>query len=128
KSLRVSTSIGPQRSSYYVSMPLRYGIPLMAKMSLLHWTLSQGLFVVPLETPNNDGTVDTSSCISYLGFSLLPLFTAGNIVLVMVIAIVLGSLHHYPSGMPMGATYSAVVSAACHQPLPDDQDAYKFPV
>ena len=31
----------------------------------------------------------------------------------------------------MGATCSAVISAACHQPLPDDQDAqdaYKFPV
>lgn len=30
--------------------------------------------------------------------------------------------------MPMGATYSVVISAACHQPLPDDRDAYKFPV
>jgi hypothetical protein len=28
----------------------------------------------------------------------------------------------------MGATCSAVISAACHQPLPDDKDAYKFAV
>lgn len=28
----------------------------------------------------------------------------------------------------MGATCSVVISAACHQPLPDDRDAYRFPV
>jgi hypothetical protein len=28
----------------------------------------------------------------------------------------------------MGATCSAVLSAACHQPLPDDAEAYKFPL
>jgi hypothetical protein len=28
----------------------------------------------------------------------------------------------------MGATCSAVISAACHQPLPADKEAYKFAV
>jgi hypothetical protein len=75
KPLRVSTPVGLQRSSYYVSMPFRYGIPLMSIMSLLHWMLSQGLFVLPLEPVNNDGTTDKASRISFLGFSLWPLFT-----------------------------------------------------
>jgi hypothetical protein len=46
----------------------------------------------------------------------------------MTIAIIIIGLRHYPGGMPTGATCSVVVSAACHQPLPDDKDAYKFPV
>jgi hypothetical protein len=47
----------------------------------------------------------------------------------MVIAIILcGWLRRYSGKMPMGATCSAIISAACHQPLPDDQEAYKFPI
>lgn len=30
--------------------------------------------------------------------------------------------------MPLASTCSAAISAACHQPLPDDQEAYMFPV
>lgn len=30
--------------------------------------------------------------------------------------------------MPLASTCSAAISASCHQPLPDDRDAYRFPV
>jgi hypothetical protein len=56
KTLRVSAPVGIQRSSYFVSMPLRYGIPLMATMSLLHWLVSQSLFVVATVSYEGDGT------------------------------------------------------------------------
>lgn len=151
KPLRVSTPIGLQRSTYYVSMPYRYGIPLMIIMIGLHGSLSQGLFVVPVDTLNSDGTIDTARLATYLGFSLWPLFTgmftsytfalsitgakrwqcseiAGLLILFMVIAIILCGFRRYTWGMPLGATFSAVISAACHQPLPDDRDAYMFSV
>lgn len=41
----------------------------------LHGSLSQGLFVVPVDTLNSDGTIDTARLATYLGFSLWPLFT-----------------------------------------------------
>lgn len=30
--------------------------------------------------------------------------------------------------MPLASTCSAAISASCHQPLPDDEHAYMFPV
>jgi hypothetical protein len=60
KTLRVSAPVGIQRSSYFVSMPLRYGIPLISTMSLLHWLVSQSLFVVATISYGGDGTADTA--------------------------------------------------------------------
>jgi len=48
--------------------------------------------------------------------------------LLFTITIVLSGIPHYPGSMPMGATCSAVISAACHQPLPGDREAYRFGV
>jgi hypothetical protein len=59
KTLRVSAPVGIQRSSYFVSMPLRYGIPLIVTMSLLHWLISQSLFVVATVSYESDGTAGT---------------------------------------------------------------------
>lgn len=38
-----------QRTSYFVSMPWRFGGPLLTVWALLHWSLSQSIFVLPLE-------------------------------------------------------------------------------
>ena len=40
KTLRVSAPRGIQRSSYTLSMPFRYGIPMMLIFSMEHWILS----------------------------------------------------------------------------------------
>jgi hypothetical protein len=45
KNLRVSSPIGQQRSTYFLSLPWRYGLPLMATFTILHWTLSQSIFL-----------------------------------------------------------------------------------
>lgn len=44
KPLRVSEPIGIQRGSYFISLPLRYGVPLYVMSSVLHWTISESLF------------------------------------------------------------------------------------
>lgn len=45
KFLRVSEPKGMQRSSYFLSVPFRYGTPLMISMATLHWLVSQSIFV-----------------------------------------------------------------------------------
>ncbi|KAJ7909785.1 hypothetical protein B0H13DRAFT_1616212 [Mycena leptocephala] len=45
KPLRVSAPAGMQRSSYFLSLPMRYGVLLMANSMLLHSLISQGLFL-----------------------------------------------------------------------------------
>ncbi len=50
KTLRVAHPKGIQRSTYWVSMPMKYGIPLMAANSTLHWLISQSMFLVNVTT------------------------------------------------------------------------------
>jgi hypothetical protein len=39
-------------------MPWRFGIPLMSSSAILHWTLSQSVFVMVVEAVAEDGTID----------------------------------------------------------------------
>ena len=73
KTLRVSAPEGIQRSSYFVSMPWKYGIPLISSMSVLHWLISQSVFVYVAEVYKADGTLDTDiPLVTGTGFSLEP--------------------------------------------------------
>ena len=74
KTLRVSAPEGIQRSSYFVSMPWRYGIPLISAMSILHWLASQSVFVYVAELYRADGTLDTNQQLfTGTGFSSEPM-------------------------------------------------------
>lgn len=46
----------------------------------------------------------------------------------LIIALLLIGLRKFPLGVPIISTCSAAISAACHQPLPEDEKAYMFPV
>lgn len=45
KPLRVSSPVKGQRSTYFLSLPYRYSIPLMTASGLMHWLVSQSLFL-----------------------------------------------------------------------------------
>ena len=69
KPLRVTSPKGIQRSSYFVSIHLKYGIPLMLSMIVLHWTISQSIFVIRIAAYYWDGKKDNESSISAVAFS-----------------------------------------------------------
>lgn len=70
KSLRVSAPTGSQRSSYILSVPLRYGLPIMAFFSLEHWLLSQSTFIVRVNSFLWNGDVNKGWTTS--GYSFIP--------------------------------------------------------
>lgn len=50
KGLRVTTKArGAQRSSYFLSLPYRFALPLMATSGLMHWVVSQSIFFIIIE-------------------------------------------------------------------------------
>lgn len=147
KTLRVSSPIGQQRSTYFLSLPLRYAIPMMASFATLHWLMSQSIFLTVLATYNENGFF---SELLYLGSSPRPLITSKSarhlatssllyIITILTYAsvvsvgVILGILmiciccmvHH--GALPRGGSCSAVISAACHGP-PGDSDARFGPV
>jgi hypothetical protein len=46
KFLRVTHPKGMQRSTYMISLPLRYGAPLMIASTILHVLISQSIFLI----------------------------------------------------------------------------------
>ena len=127
RTLRVSSPVGAQRSTYWLQLHYRYSLPLVMLSSLLSWLASQSLFVVKIDVLDRDGpgsirTVQADKSILTCGFS------PGAIVLAVVVgsfimlgAILLG-LRKYPPEIPVAATCSAAISAACHG-TGDDPDA-----
>jgi hypothetical protein len=67
--LRVSEPEDIQRSSYFISLQLRYGIPLYLTSGIIHWLISQSLFLARITAYLPDGTVNQNSTFSTCGYS-----------------------------------------------------------
>jgi len=148
KTLRVTTPEGIQRSSYFVHMPLRYGIPMLASITLQHYLVTQGIFVYATEPYPSEGSSDASldlpglqigvafsapaliygECCCMIYMFLLtcprPATTLGFGYIFMLVSFM---VRRYSETMPLASTCSAAISAACHPPN-DDSEAYLFPL
>lgn len=69
KTLRVSEPNGIQRSSYFISLPLRYGLPLYITSGVIHWLLSQSFFLARITAFFPSGEIDYDSSFSTCGYS-----------------------------------------------------------
>jgi hypothetical protein len=74
KTLRVSHPKGIQRSTYFVSMPMKYGVPLLIANALLHWLISQSMFLVSTTTYYPNNIEDTSQIFTTTGYSTSAAF------------------------------------------------------
>lgn len=127
KPLRVSRPEGVQRSTYFLSLPYRYSIPVMIVSALLHWLLSRSIFYVRILQYDQSGVLDKTKTISTCGLSLMPMiFTISLAGLALAILLGLG-LRRFPTRMPLAGNCSLAISAACHPP-PEDQNPALKPV
>jgi hypothetical protein len=74
KPLRVSDPVGIQRSSYFISLPLRYGVPLYLMSGIMHWLTSQSLFLARITALGPEGVTDTANSFSTCGYSPIAAF------------------------------------------------------
>ena len=125
KTLRITSPKGQQRSTYWLQLPYRYSIPLLVTSSLLHWLVSQSIFLARVTVLDPTGVEDTNASISTCGYSNIAIiFVIGCGSILPLIAIAHG-FRKYPSGMPFAANCSAAISAACHPPEGDTDAASK---
>jgi len=59
KPLRVTKPKGFQRSYYFISMPMKYGAPVTTIIMLLHFTMSQSIFVTHIIVYLPNGVEDS---------------------------------------------------------------------
>jgi hypothetical protein len=120
KGLRVSRKpSGFQRSTYFLQLPYRFSIPLVILSGMLHWLVSQSIFVVAFDVYDERGkavekglskqdNVVTKTC----GYS--PIAMLAVIILGLLVAVVGSGLIPYSRGMPLAGSCSLAISAACH--------------
>lgn len=116
--LRVTSPQGRQRSTLWLSLPYRFSLPLLTASVILHWALSQTIFLAEAEVHSPTGEVRADYSFGCLGWSalafLIYLVVSG---LIMVATFVLGFLR-YPDYVPIVESNSLAISAACRR-LPE---------
>ncbi|KAJ7255991.1 hypothetical protein C8J57DRAFT_1235892 [Mycena rebaudengoi] len=134
KALRVSAPAGMQRSSHFLSLPMRYGVPFMANSIVLHSFISQGIFVLQTSSfgPGPDGVrqpeFDDVTCRGYSALGIiLALIVATISVLVLIIHSFIRTYRDIPPGFQLLGSSSAAIGLMCQRPE-GDTDAHLFPV
>lgn len=126
KPLRVTDPNGTQRSTYRLQLPYKYGIPLLIVSAVLHWLVSQSLFLVNVTKYDANGQETTKYSVLPLGYSCIAIITVILLGAVMILLGLLNGFRRY-QGMPLAGSCSAAISAACHRPE-EDVDAATKPV
>ncbi|KAI0189431.1 hypothetical protein F4808DRAFT_467495 [Astrocystis sublimbata] len=120
KPLRVSEPVGIQRSSYFISLPLRYGVPVNIFSAVFHWLISQSYFLARITALLPTGEEDYANSFSTLGYSPYAIIVTGIIAFGNLLLIVLLGCRKYDGTMGLVSTNSMAISAACHG-LPEDR-------
>ncbi|KAF5019104.1 hypothetical protein F66182_8900 [Fusarium sp. NRRL 66182] len=111
KGLRTTYPIGQQRKTYWLSLPLRYGTPLMVGSGTLHWLISQSVFFVRLVMyGNGEYARDDDGMITTCGYSPIAIAFALALGSTVFLATVGASLKTMEPAIPPGGTCSAVTS------------------
>ncbi|PYI07679.1 hypothetical protein BO78DRAFT_428803 [Aspergillus sclerotiicarbonarius CBS 121057] len=117
--LRVSWPQGQQRSTYYLSLPYRYSVPLLILSTTLHWLLSQSLFFVNVQGFDVSGQENPNDSSRSCGYSPMPMFIA-LWVIILGLGLLLGiGARQFRAHIPLATHCSAAISAACHPPAED---------
>lgn len=117
KALRTTNPKDEQRSTYWLSLPWTYALPLAVCSSVLHWLISQSLFIARTEILETYGQPEE---ISYMevGYSPLAILVALLFGSGMVLGLILNGLRKLRQCVLVGNN-SLAIAAACQKPEKD---------
>ena len=134
KALRVTSPSAEQRSTYWLQLPWTYSIPLSILSGVMHWLVSESVFLAQLEVydtfyQDGDSPTPTLSDDSFLGcgYSASALIAVIILGSIMVLVLIGNAFRRLDGGIPLVGSCSLAISAACHRP-PADKDAAYLPV
>ena len=124
KPLRVSSPMGDQRNTYWLSVPFRFAVPLAVVSSLFHWLASQSIYMVVIGVTDALSRAEANRGYAFrlttCGFSPAAIILTFVLCTILAIAgVVMAIFRHYPPGIPLAGSCSAAISAACHPPSDD---------
>lgn len=125
KPLRVSNPTADQRSTYWLSLPWSYSLPLVTTSALAHWLVSRSLYLVRINVVGPDGQLRQYQTISACGFSVLMMLFVIALLVVMTATLAGCSLRRLNPTIPMIGTVTVAISAVCHHTNDVRTEAYK---
>ncbi|KAK4213941.1 hypothetical protein QBC37DRAFT_315312 [Rhypophila decipiens] len=119
RKLRVSQPRGKQRSTFFLSVPYRYALPLLVLSTAEKWLASQTIFFTAVDEYGGDGNRRSGNLsTSTLLFSNLAMFCLLIVLFLSWVGLfVLGVVRSFPAGKPMLGACSRVIAASCHLPV-----------
>jgi hypothetical protein len=114
KNLRVSRPKTGQRSTYFLELPYRYAVPLMIFSGVLHWSVSQSIFLAQVASFDKYGELHDPAMISTCGYSPIAIVITLIVGTFLALFVSVLGLRKYKPGMPLAGSCSAAISAACH--------------
>jgi hypothetical protein len=124
KPLRVTRPVknSQQRSTYWLSVPYKYAVPILVIYMVLHWLVSQSIYYVLIIPYTTRGEADWDQRVSCLAFSPLLIFCSVLVGSLMICLLIVLAFKRLKSAMPLAGACSAAISAACHPPKDEDPD------
>lgn len=129
KTLRVSQPRGEQRQTYFLQLPCRVATPMAIANVLMHWLVSQSLYLVVVSEWSYDHYVANTKLHSnsdwgpayvtsgHSSIALLGCFLLGVVLFTTTLVF---SQRTLASSIPAAGGCSAAISAACHPPVGED--------
>lgn len=113
KALRTTNPQGAQRSSYWLSLPFSYALPLAGASSLLHWLISRALFLARTEVIDSwSADVEDVSFIE-VAYSPLAILLSMLWGIVLLLAMLANGLRKLPPNAILIGGNSLALAAAC---------------
>ena len=125
KALRTSKPRGLQRSTHFLQLPYKISLPLMVLSGVLHWLISQSLFLAVVAEYNLKGDLVSPVSIASCGYSPIAMIITIVLGVLLVIATIALGQRKYDGSIPLAGSCSLVISAACHPPEWDTDAALK---
>ncbi|KAK5677181.1 hypothetical protein LTS10_010370 [Elasticomyces elasticus] len=113
--LRVSKPKGKQKSTYWLNIPWNYSGLLMASMATLHWLVARSIFLMKVSVFDNNGVLVPAREINACGYSPFAILVATLLGVVMTVVLIGLSYRRLDAGIPVAASCSVAIAAACHQ-------------
>lgn len=134
KTLRVSSHVDMQRTSYMLSLPWTYAAPMMLAFTILHTFVARSVFLVRTSAYTAGSLEDSRRVMlrdtSRVGYSCKGILISTILGLILLIGLVANSFRSYrgvPQFFPRLANKTAFIKATCQRPQ-GDEDAHLFPV
>ncbi|KAF2127575.1 hypothetical protein P153DRAFT_398181 [Dothidotthia symphoricarpi CBS 119687] len=110
--LRVSmTRKGAQRSTYFLQLPYRFGLPIIVITGTLHWLISQSIFLVSVDAYKAGASIGS---LITCGYSPPAILATIIVIVVLIVILAVVGFRRLPSSMPVAGSCSIAIAAACH--------------